>query len=256
MKENTEVITKITKFKDICIDFATGKKFDYELYENQRNEFLAESSYKAEVPDWIVDNRYGSQFWKFIQKKSSTYEGRRIFLRSAFDDMVAYVEKGHAQPVSISLNSLVGKIAAGQDVSDLWRKVHQRKQDDLEGTITATRTLLETVMKYILEERGIPYSDKEDLRDLYKKVGKALNLSPDGHNEQVFKQILTGITSIIQGFSSLRNSYGDAHGKGKSAVAPKERHVELAVNLAGTMSTFLIQTHLSSMASIQAEPKS
>jgi hypothetical protein len=244
MKDTDETIAKIKKFQNFLIDMATGKDFDYNKYEEERIAFLSDSSYKSEVPDWIIDNRYGSQFWQFIGSKSGTYEGRRVFLRTAFDDLITYVEEGQSQAVSISLNSIVNKIPASKEIAGLWRKVHQRKADDPDGTITAARSLLETSMKCILEERGIQFGVGEDLRDLYKKVGKALNLSPDGHNEQVFKQILTGMTSIVQGFSSLRNAYGDAHGKSAGSVSPKPRHAELAINLAGTMSTFLIQTHL------------
>ena len=244
MKDPADAITKINKFKDVCVNMATGKVFDYELYENERNEFLAESSYKAVVPDWIVDNRFGSQFWKYMQKQSPTYEGRRTYLRTAFDEMVDYVKDGKAHAVSVSLNEIVSRIPASKEINGLWSKVHDRKNDDPEGTITAARTLLETTLKCILEERGIQFGPAEDSRDLYKKVGAALNLSPAGHNEQIFKQILTGITSIIQGFSSLRNAYGDAHGKSGNYVAPDPRHAELAINLAGTMSAFLIQTHL------------
>jgi Abortive infection C-terminus len=34
----------------------------------------------------------------------------------------------------------------------------------------------------------------------------------------------------------------DAHGKGKVPAKPEARHAELAVNLAGAMATFLVQT--------------
>jgi len=34
----------------------------------------------------------------------------------------------------------------------------------------------------------------------------------------------------------------DAHGKGAAGTKPAPRHAELAVNLSGTMATFLLQT--------------
>jgi hypothetical protein len=42
----------------------------------------------------------------------------------------------------------------------------------------------------------------------------------------------------------LRNKIGDAHGKGGKPVKPSPRHAALAVNLAGTMATFLVETWL------------
>ena len=40
----------------------------------------------------------------------------------------------------------------------------------------------------------------------------------------------------------MRNALGDAHGKGLSSARPELRHAELAVNLAGTLAVFLIET--------------
>jgi Abortive infection C-terminus len=40
----------------------------------------------------------------------------------------------------------------------------------------------------------------------------------------------------------VRNKIGDAHGTRPRAVKPKPRHAELAVNLAGTMASFLVAT--------------
>lgn len=36
---------------------------------------------------------------------------------------------------------------------------------------------------------------------------------------------------------------GDAHGAGRKRYRPAERHAALAVNLAGSMALFLIETH-------------
>lgn len=97
-------------------------------------------------------------------------------------------------------------------------------------------------MKYILDEQDIKYNDGAELPDLYKEVAKSLNLAPEQHQEQIFKQILGGTSGIISGLGALRNKLGDAHGKSKNSVKPSERHSELAVNLAGAMAIFLYKT--------------
>lgn len=66
--------------------------------------------------------------------------------------------------------------------------------------------------------------------------------SPAQHIEPIFKQILGGCHSVVQGLGSLRSKLGDAHAQGKAVVKPAPRHAELAVNLAGTMATFLLAT--------------
>ncbi|RYG22461.1 MAG: abortive phage resistance protein, partial [Burkholderiales bacterium] len=87
--------------------------------------------------------------------------------------------------------------------------------DDPEGAITAARTLVESVCKLILDHLSIAYENDGDLGRLFKITARSLNLAVDQHEEQVFKQILTGMGSVVSGFASLRNSLGDAHGKGK-----------------------------------------
>jgi len=77
---------------------------------------------------------------------------------------------------------------------------------------------------------------------LYKTTSKTLKMSPSQHTEDIFKQILGGCHSVVQGLGALRSKVGDAHGQGKRAVKPAPRHAELAVNLAGAMATFIAQT--------------
>ena len=84
---------------------------------------------------------------------------------------------------------------------------------------------------------------KIELSELYKATAKELNLAPEQHTEQVFRQILGGCSAIINGLGTLRNRLGDAHGKGPLPIKPSPRHAELAVNLAGTMALFLVQTY-------------
>lgn len=129
-------------------------------------------------------------------------------------------------------------------IHQVWEKTIERNmKGDYDGAITSARSLLESTFKYILDELEIEYyEDKEDINDLYKKVSKNLNMAPNSHKEDVFKQILGGVNSIILGLASLRNTYGDSHGKSNKSYLPKERHGELAVYLSGSVCFFLCKT--------------
>ena len=129
-------------------------------------------------------------------------------------------------------------------VHAVWQKALDRRLTDAEGAITAARTLLETVCKHILDKTGTSYSDKDDLPVLYRATAKQLNLAPSQHTEEIFKQILGGVTAAIEGLGALRNRISDAHGQGPKPVRPQPRHAQLAVNLAGTLATYLIDTWL------------
>ena len=46
----------------------------------------------------------------------------------------------------------------------------------------------------------------------------------------------------MNNLGTLRNKIGDAHGQGGRPIKPGERHAALAVNLAGAVATFLVET--------------
>lgn len=123
-----------------------------------------------------------------------------------------------------------------------WQAALERRANNPEGAITLSRTLLEDVCKWIIHEAGETYEEKDDLPVLYRKLAGILNLAPDMHTEQVFRQILGSCQSIVESLGSLRNKISDAHSEGPLRVKPSARHAELAVNLAGTMATFLVST--------------
>ena len=106
-------------------------------------------------------------------------------------------------------------------------------------------TLLETVCKRVLDDLSIAYDDKDDLPKLYGNVAKALNLAPSQHAEDAIKAILGGAMNVVNGIGTLRNKLSDAHGRsGKLPVRPSPRHASLAVNMAGTVAVFIVETHL------------
>ena len=123
-----------------------------------------------------------------------------------------------------------------------WTQALDRRDTDPAGAITLARTLLEDVCKWIIIEAGETYEEKDDLPVLYRKLAKILNMAPDSHTEPVFKQILGSCQSVVESLGSLRNKISDAHSPGPKKVKPAARHAQLAVNLSGTMATFLVST--------------
>jgi abortive infection Abi-like protein len=50
--------------------------------------------------------------------------------------------------------------------------------------------------------------------------------------------------NLVNGIGTLRNRLSDSHGRGGKPVRPSPRHASLAVNLAGGVATFLVETFL------------
>ena len=128
-------------------------------------------------------------------------------------------------------------------IRNSWTKALARSKDDPDGAITSARTLIESTCKYILDIHNEKYSRTDDLPKLYKKTITCLDLSPTPESDSIFKEILGSSRSIVSSIGALRNRLGDAHGRGHKIIQVDERHAKLAVELAGAMTTYLIETH-------------
>jgi abortive infection Abi-like protein len=127
--------------------------------------------------------------------------------------------------------------------TELWTKALSRCQEDPSGAITAARSLLESTCKLILDEQGVKYTPSAKLPELFSKLATGLDLSPTQQSEESFRKITGGCKTIVDGLAAIRNDLGDSHGKGLRATPPAPRHAELAVNLAGAVSMFLVETN-------------
>lgn len=235
-------------FRNGLTSEATGGSMDASVYRLLRTEFMADSATAALLPKFIRTCADTGDFWQFIKYEFSSYRERRDYLRAEFQSLIDYLEREPA-PASDKISEALEAFDE-HGVGAAWRKALKRVHDDPEGAITAARALLETVCLHILDdgvEPGSAYTGAVDLPKLYALVAKKLNLAPSQHTEGVFKQILGGCSGVVEGLGALRNRVGDAHGQGKRPVKVQSRHATLAVNLAGTMAMFLIET-LSSKA--------
>jgi hypothetical protein len=235
-------LERATYLQTILISRATGKEADEDEYRELRRSLIDNSTLNTLLPSWIRTSRSLSQFWDFIQPKFSSYAERRGFIRSEFASLLDFLETGSRTPTDQTVSDVLKRFDV-ESVHVVWEKALNRRQSDPEGAITAARTLLETVCKHILDEQKTEYNDhKVDLPQLYHLVSIELSLSPSQYTEEVFKQILGGCSTIVNGLGTLRNRLGDAHGQGKKTVRPAARHAELAVNLAGSVAIFLVET--------------
>jgi hypothetical protein len=153
------------------------------------------------------------------------------------------LEGKHQNPGDVIFDDKLKSFDA-EGVHRIWTKALDRRKSDPEGAITVARTLLETVCKKILDDLGCEYTNAEDLPKLYNMTAKLLNLAPDQHSQEPIKAILGGAMTLVNGLGTLRNRLSDSHGRGGKPVNPSARHAQLAVNMAGALATFLVETHV------------
>jgi abortive infection Abi-like protein len=209
-------------------------------YQKLREELLSEPAVKDVLPRFVRTCRDVKQFWALMKQKSDNYHGRKIFLWEEFSPALQALEEPGSpadKPVSDALSQF-----DPEHIHQIWKGALARRADDPEGAITSARTLLETVCKHIIDESGIAYGDDSDLPKLYRLTAEVVDLAPSQQTEPIFKQIFGGCQTVVDGLGALRNKLSDAHGRGKMPAKPEERHAELAVNLAGAMATFLVET--------------
>ncbi|MEA2033113.1 MAG: abortive infection family protein [Euryarchaeota archaeon] len=161
-----------------------------------------------------------------------------VFIRNII--WVARTGEAWRNPAGEEITQILSKIDSAH-VHSAWEKAVARKSSDPEGAITAARTLIETVCKHILDLSEVEYPKDVDLPKLYRITSEQLSLAPTMNTEPLVRQVLGNCQAVVGGLAAIRNVLGDAHGKSTTDLGPRAIHAELAVNLAGAMSTFLIQ---------------
>jgi len=231
---------------DVLVAVSTGKSYDdieiISNYQTSRKALMQNKNISDLIPDFVKKYRDLPAFWGFIKNEIGGYAERRRYLGEVYSPLFDYLEHNdNIVPIDfVMANSME---ITSEYVREIWDKALERRETDPEGAITASRTLIEATCKYILDKQSIEYDDGADLTQLYKTTAKTLNLAPSQHTEQQFKQILGGAESVVNGLSSLRNKISDAHAISVERARPSSRHASLCVNMAGTMSDFLISTY-------------
>jgi hypothetical protein len=138
------------------------------------------------------------------------------------------------------------------DIDSVHREVERllaNVETDPADVLTSAKSLIESVCRAILADLGQqPGSNTPEFSQLARQTFGQLRLLPDQVSNQskgaeVVKRILQNIGSVLQGLAELRNLYGDAHGRGPGSKGLEARHARLAAGIAGSLATFLLETH-------------
>ena len=234
-------VEQVEALQNLMVAVATGGASVPSYYRELRQVLTSHPTIGPRLPRFVRTCRDETQFWQFIKHEYGTYKERRQFIWGAFRPLLEELDSEARAPSDETTSTVLRQLDEAH-VHELWQKALERRSSDPEGAITAARTLLETVCKYILDSLPVTYSTKDDLPKLYGLTANALNLAPSQHTEETFKAILGGCWTVVTRLGTLRNRLSDAHGKGRKPVKPEPRHAELAVNLAGSMATFLVAT--------------
>ena len=112
---------------------------------------------------------------------------------------------------------------------------------DPAAAITAASSIFEAFCNIYIEDEGLELPARIGAQSLWKLVRGHIALGPTADMNKNLKQILSGLSSVVDGVSSLRNSSGSAHGRGRPKYRVEPRHARLAVNAAHALVLFLLE---------------
>ena len=174
-----------------------------------------------------------------------TYEKRKSEIETV---LAKYGLRYHSGQIVGGVSSPTAKdlisIIQSRDIPSLAVEFNRAKtsiEADPAAAITAACAIFEAFCNVYIESEGIERPVKLGAQMLWKTVRDHLALNPSADMDNNLKQILSGLTSLVTGVSSLRNSSGSAHGRGNLAYRVEGRHARLAVNAAHTLVYFLME---------------
>jgi len=243
-----ERIEQVEELQEIVIDEIKAHG-DPDRYSNVRRDLIQSPRVRPKLPDFVRDCRTLEHAHnRLITEAKSKEMGYREYVWASFQDLFDVLEREFISPADFEITGTLNSLDSTQ-IGNAWKKALDRRSSDPEGAITMARSLLESVCKHLLDEMGTPYDQKADLPTLYSSAAEDLYLSPSQHTEEIFSRILGSTQQVVEGLGAVRNRHSDAHGNNTAAGRPVARHAELAVNLAGSTASFLVQTYRSNHAS-------
>jgi hypothetical protein len=140
-------------------------------------------------------------------------------------------------PIGLSF-STIRETAFRED----WVTCQSRLKENPPAAITAARTMIETLLKTIIHERGGSPETSGDLGRLLKQAEDVLGF--DRKARQAEHQIISGLASVVAGIACISNEGGDRHGLIAGQEIDDPALASLVVNAAGTIGMAFVDMHL------------
>ncbi len=129
--------------------------------------------------------------------------------------------------------------------SEYIKNIHSQalkciSENDFDSVITKSRTLLEEVYCYGIEQKGEEITEKGNINKLYRKIRELYDMNTEKNLDNRIKKLLSGLNSIVDAIAEIRNNNSDAHGVGKNRIKISEHHANLVLNSATTLAEFIL----------------
>lgn len=155
-------------------------------------------------------------------------------------------QQGHARPAPKLAVTDYARLDDPAVLQDHLGEIERTLTDNPPSAITASKDLVESICKLILDDYQTAYSRSDDLLALYKMTAKVLRLNaeavPDSApGSKAAQKTLRALSTTVQSLAEVRNELGRGHGRTQRSPA-LARHARLAANAARAVSEFLLDT--------------
>lgn len=112
-----------------------------------------------------------------------------------------------------------------------------------DSVITKSRTVIEEVLIYILEQNQVEVESKGDINKIYNQVKGIYNMRQDKSYDGRVNSLLSGLEKIVQSVAEMRNINSDAHGVGSKRIHINEREARLVMNSTITFCEYILSIY-------------
>ncbi len=134
-----------------------------------------------------------------------------------------------------------GEKSTTDRVREAWHKLVAGVHTDPDSTIKSARTLLKWAYGHVITRGGARYDESQDLVTMSRVAAELVKLSANPEIDRASKEALESCAAVIESMARTREKAA-VYGRTTEASKVDPRQAELAANMAGAISTFLIST--------------
>ncbi len=189
-----------------------------------------------------------------LLKTSSLFDPYKTVVNAAIDRINSILYLGRTELQCVNGNFYVTEIGKTVSVSSTniklinvpyVRSLRERCEEDFlasnyDSVITKSRTLMEEVLIYVLEENKVVPSDKGDLNVLYNQVKTLYGMQQLPKYDKRINSMLGGLEKIVSAVCEMRNNDSDAHGAGSRRINIRDYEARLTMNSAITFCEYYL----------------
>lgn len=142
-----------------------------------------------------------------------------------------------ASQISLELTSFsLQNLLLASDAHSQASKSLRRIQAEPDSSISSAKSALEATFKFIASTEAIELPNNATLAQMLKACSSNLALSTNG-----VQGLTRAITNLCNELSSLRNAYGDSHGKSPGAKAATRSEAKLIVGTSLLLADYILE---------------